>query len=98
MRFYTHQHQYYLPAWQQTGQAGGIDLHTKNMYICILSQAEEILVHTNLKPSPDVLLRILTPYLPDIVVALNACSTGTGSPISAKVLIYLLFELVIIIL
>jgi hypothetical protein len=56
MRFYIQQHQYYC----------GIDLHTKNMYICILSQAEQILIHTNLQPSPDILLKTLTPFLPNI--------------------------------
>ncbi len=65
MRFYTQQHQYYC----------GIDLYTKNMYICILSQAEEILVHTNLQTSPDILLKTLTPYLPDIVVAVECMFT-----------------------
>ena len=34
MRYYTEQHPYYC----------GIDLHTKSMYVCILSQKGEILV------------------------------------------------------
>ena len=35
MRFYTKQHQFYC----------GIDLHARTMYLCILNQAGEILVH-----------------------------------------------------
>jgi predicted NBD/HSP70 family sugar kinase len=34
MRFYTNQHQYYY----------GIDLYTKNMYVCILDKPGKILV------------------------------------------------------
>ncbi len=34
MRFYTQQHQYY----------GGIDLHARSMYLCILDQAGQVLV------------------------------------------------------
>ena len=38
MHFYTQQHQYYC----------GIDLHTKNMYVCILNQVGNILFHKNI--------------------------------------------------
>jgi transposase len=37
MRFYNHQHQYY----------GGIDLHVKTMYVCILDATGQVLVHRN---------------------------------------------------
>ena len=50
MRFYTNQHQYYC----------GIDLHTKNMYVCILDQAGKILVHKNIPTSPHALLNPAT--------------------------------------
>ncbi len=53
MRFYTQQHPYYC----------GIDLHTKNMYICILDQAGKILVHKNISTSPQDLLQIIEPSL-----------------------------------
>ena len=38
MRFYTHQHKFYC----------GIDLHARSMYVCIINQDGEILVHRNL--------------------------------------------------
>ena len=41
MRFYTKQHQYYC----------GIDLHAKTMYVCLLDDRGEILVHRNLRTS-----------------------------------------------
>ena len=43
MHFYTQQHQYYC--W--------IDLHTKNMYVCIINQGGNILFHKNISSSPQ---------------------------------------------
>jgi len=65
MRFYTNQHQYYC----------GIDLHTKNMYVCILDQAGSILVHKNLPASPYALLEIIKPFQPNIAVAVECIFT-----------------------
>jgi len=65
MRFYTEQHPYYC----------GIDLHTKNMYICILDQAGKILVHKNISTSPQDLLRIIEPFLPDIAITVECIFT-----------------------
>jgi transposase len=65
MRFYTGQHQYYC----------GIDLHTKNMYVCILDQAGSILVHKNIPASPHALLEIIKPFQPDIAVAVECIFT-----------------------
>jgi transposase len=65
MRFYTTQHQTYC----------GIDLHARTMYVCILNQAGEILVHQNMKASPDTLLRTIAPYRDDIVVAVECIFT-----------------------
>jgi len=42
MRFYTKPHKLY----------SGIDLHARTMYICILNQDGEILVHRKQKKSP----------------------------------------------
>ena len=61
MQFYTKQHQTYC----------GIDLHARTMYVCILNQAGDILVHQNRKSSPDALLRTIAPYRDDIVVAVE---------------------------
>jgi transposase len=65
MQFYTTQHQYYC----------GIDLHTKSMYVCILDQAGEILVHKNISTSPQALLRIIEPFLPDVAVSVECIFT-----------------------
>jgi transposase len=45
------------------------------MYVCILDQAGEILLHQNMKTSPEVFLRAITPYRTDIVVAVECIFT-----------------------
>ena len=40
MRFYTQQNKFYC----------GIDLHKRTMYVCILNQEGEIVVHRNMRP------------------------------------------------
>lgn len=65
MRFYTEQHPYYC----------GIDLHTKSMYVCILNQKGEIIVHKNLKTSPDSLLKVISPFLPDLALCVECIFT-----------------------
>ena len=57
MRFYTKQHQYYC----------GIDLHARTMYLCVLNQAGEILVHRNLKAASEPFLKSIAPYREDLV-------------------------------
>jgi transposase len=58
MRLYTKQHQHYC----------GIDLHTNKMYLCILSQEGEILLHRNIKTEPEIFLKTIAPYRDDLVV------------------------------
>jgi transposase len=65
MRFYTKQHQFYC----------GIDLHARSMYVCILDQAGEILLHQNMKTSPEAFLRTILPYRADLVVAVECIFT-----------------------
>src|SRR5262247_2600138 len=65
MRFYTTQHPFYC----------GIDLHARTMYVCILDQNSEILVHRNMKTSPEAFLNILAPYRQGIVVAVECMFT-----------------------
>src|SRR5512139_2979376 len=65
MKFYTKQHQYYC----------GIDLHTKNMFVCILDSGGNIRVHQNIRTDPGALLRILAPFRKDIVVAVECMFT-----------------------
>jgi transposase len=65
MQCYTKQHNAYC----------GIDLHARSMYVCILNQAGDILVHRNMKASPETFLSTLTPYREDIVVAVECVFT-----------------------
>jgi transposase len=65
MRFYTKQLGFYC----------GIDLHARTMYVCILNQAGEVLVHRNMDATPQALLRVLGPYREDVVVAIECIFT-----------------------
>ena len=65
MRFYTTQHPFYC----------GIDLHARTMYVCIIDQNGEILVHRNMKTSPEAYLNILAPYRQGVVVAVECMFT-----------------------
>src|SRR5574342_358150 len=65
MRFYTTQHPFYC----------GIDLHARTMYVCILDQSGEILVHRNMKTDPDTFLKAVAPYRQGIVVAVECMFT-----------------------
>jgi transposase len=65
MRFYNTQHPF----------SCGIDLHARAMYVCILKQAGETLLHRNMKATPEALRTALAPYRPDIVVAVECMFT-----------------------
>jgi transposase len=65
MRFYTQQHQFYC----------GIDLHARTMYVCILKQDGEMMVHRDMKASPDTFLKAIAPYRDGIVVAVECMFT-----------------------
>jgi hypothetical protein len=65
MRFYTTQHQFYC----------GIDLHARTMYVCILSQDGEVMLHRNMPASPDALLKAIAPYRDDMVIAVECIFT-----------------------
>ena len=65
MRFYTKQHQFYC----------GIDLHARTMYVCILDQHGEILLHRNMPASPATFLKAIAPYRDDLVVAVECIFT-----------------------
>jgi Transposase len=64
-RFYTNQHQFYA----------GIDLHARSRYVCILDQDGEIMLHRNMKASPEMLLKAIAPYREEIVVAVECIFT-----------------------
>ena len=65
MRFYTKQHQFYC----------GIDLHARTMYLCILNQAGEMLVHRNMPAGPEPFLKAVAPYREDLVVCVECIFT-----------------------
>jgi len=65
MNFYTRQHKHY----------GGIDLHAKAMYVCILDQSGTKLVHKNLPTTPEAFLRVLAPYREDVVIGVECIFT-----------------------
>ena len=76
MRFYTTQHQFYC----------GIDLHARTMDVCILNQGGEIVVHRNMKTSPDALLKVLAPSRADLVIAVDCVFTWdlAGRPLCSR--------------
>jgi hypothetical protein len=66
MQFYTQQHRYYC----------GIDLHARSMYVCILDQEGNTLVHRNLKTAEqETFLALVQPYREDLVVAVECIFT-----------------------
>jgi hypothetical protein len=57
-RFYTKPHTF----------DGGIDVHARSMYLCVLNQEDEILLHQHMKAGPEPFLKALAPYQEDRVV------------------------------
>ncbi len=66
MRVYTTQHQFY----------GGMDLHARTMYGCLLNQVGEILVHRNIPAAPEPFLKAISPYREDVVVCVERMSSS----------------------
>jgi len=67
-RFYTKQHPFYC----------GIDLHARTMYLGILDQAGETLLHRNMPATPEALLKAIAPYQEQIVLAAACMLTWYG--------------------
>jgi transposase len=65
MRFYTTQHPFYC----------GIDLHARTMYVCILDQAGETLLHRNMTATPEALLKAIAPYRDQVVLGAECMFT-----------------------
>jgi transposase len=65
MRFYTTQHPFDC----------GIDLHARTMYLCLLNQEGEIMLHRNMKASPAPFLKAIAPYRAELVVAVECIFT-----------------------
>ena len=73
MRFYTKPHKFYC----------GIDLHARSMYLCILNQEGEILLHRNMPAGPEPFLKAIAPYREDLVVCVEGLVTWdlAGRPV-----------------
>ena len=65
MRFYNGQHRHWC----------GIDLHARTMYVCILDAEGQVLVHKNLRTTPEAFLEVVAPYREDLVVAVECIFT-----------------------
>ncbi|HBH35901.1 MAG TPA: hypothetical protein DDW45_05880 [Gammaproteobacteria bacterium] len=61
MKFYTQTHKHYC----------GIDLHARCLYVCILDQDGNILIHKNIKANPQALMTLITPHLDDLVIGVE---------------------------
>lgn len=61
MKFYTKQHKFYC----------GIDLHAKSMYICILDQEGNIVLHRNIRTNSELFLKTIAPYREGMVIAVE---------------------------
>jgi hypothetical protein len=64
-RFYPNQHPLYC----------GIDLHAHTMYVCLLRQDGEVVLHRNRPARPDALLKAIAPYRDDMVIAVECIFT-----------------------
>jgi hypothetical protein len=65
MRFYTNQHQFYC----------GIDRHARSMYVCVVSQEGDILLHRKMNAAPEPFLKAVAPYRDGSVVAVECLFT-----------------------
>jgi transposase len=59
MRFYNQPHRFYC----------GVDLHARTMYVCVLDQAGNIVLHQDLPAEPAAFLEAIAPYRDQLVVA-----------------------------
>lgn len=58
MRFYPNQHRHTC----------GVDLHGRNLYLCVLDQRGEIRLHKRLRCDPALFLQAVAPFRDDLVV------------------------------
>ena len=65
MRFYTTQHSHYCR----------VDLPARSMYLCVLDQAGEVLLHRDMRAKPEAFLKAVAPYRKDLVVAVECMFT-----------------------
>ena len=65
MRFYTQTHTHY----------SGIDLHARSMYLCVLNQSGDVLLHRNIRACPEAFLKVIGPFRQGLVVAVECIFT-----------------------
>ena len=65
MRFYTGRHERYC----------GVDLHARTAYLCILDSEGEVILHRNVKSSPEAFLRTIEPHRKGLVVSAECTFT-----------------------
>ena len=65
MRFYN----------KQQKRCCGIDLHARSMYLCIIDSKGELLLHQNMRATPEAFLKAVAPYREDLVVAVECIFT-----------------------
>lgn len=61
MRFYNHSHQFYV----------GIDLHARQMYVCVIDADGQTLLHRNMPTDAVHLQQALQPFASDLVLAVE---------------------------
>jgi len=61
MNFYHSTHRHYC----------GIDLHARSLYVCIVDQQGEVLLHKEIKARSEPLLALLEPFRDDLVVGVE---------------------------
>ena len=76
MRFYTKPNKFYC----------GIDLHARTMYVCILNRDGDVLLHRDLKATPEPFLKAIAPYREDLVVCVECIFTWdlAGRPLHLR--------------
>jgi transposase len=65
MRFYTQHHQF----------SCGIDRHARSLYLCVLNQDGEIVLHRNMQAGPEPVLKAIAPYREDRGVCVEGLFT-----------------------
>jgi len=82
VNFYNSTHRHYC----------GVDLHARSLYVCILNQQGETLLHKEIPASPDALHRLIQPYLDDLVVGVECMHCWYWALTSVKSKALLLFS------
>ena len=78
MRFYPNQHRHTC----------GVDLHGRNLYLCILDQEGQIRLHKRLRCDPSSSSKPSLPTATTWSLVRSASSAGIGSPISASTKVF----------